>query len=241
MILIAIGMIFAQKTDRSLPQRLTTPSKPALWRLAAAALAAVLLASVGPAYAVELNNLRPASVLLRTHPPSMAPPWHIIAGVISGWQPAVSGADVQFLDEAQEPGSGIVTRYVALYRLRATGNLLTTMQNRLVDDLRWHIAEYGRAEISLDGKRTAVSATEIVSGQHRRLVWSFYVVGGKIASGILETKLLQARAVLLESHPVAAFVAVSASMDDPQNPPEEQLTRFLMASDDMTKYLRSLH
>ena len=83
------------------------------------------------------------------------------------------------------------------------------MQNRLVDDLRWHIAKYGRAEISLAGKRAAVSATEIVSGQHRRLVWSFYVVGGRITSGILETKLLQARAGLLESHPVAAFIAVS--------------------------------
>jgi exosortase A len=241
MALIAIGMIFAQKTDWSLPQRLTTPYKPALWRLAAAALAAVLLASVGPAYAVQLNNLRPASALSRAHPPSIAPPWHIIPGVTPNWQPAVSGADEQFLDEAQEPGSGIVTRYVALYRLRATGNLLTTMQNRLVDDLRWHIAEYGRAEVSLDGKRAAVSATEIVNRQHRRLVWSFYVVGGRITSSILEAKLLQARATLLESHPVAAFIAVSANMDDPQNPPEEQLTRFLTANEDMAKYVQSLH
>jgi len=241
MILIAIGMIFAQKTDRSLPQRLTTPSEPALWRLAAAALVAVLLASVGPACAAQLNNLRPVFALPRAHPPSIVPPWHIIPGVIPSWQPAVSGADEQFLDEAQEPGSGIVTRYVVLYRLRATGNLLTTMQNRLVDDLRWHIAKYGRAEISLGGKRAAVSATEIVSGQHRRLVWSFYVVGGRITSGILETKLLQARAALLESHPVAAFIAVSAGMDDPQNPPEEQLTRFLTANEDMAKYVRSLH
>ena len=114
------------------------------------------------------------------------------------------------------------------------------MQNRLVDDLRWHIAKYGRAEISLGGKRAAVSATEIVSGQHRRLVWSFYVVGGRITSGILETKLLQARAALLESHPVATFIAVSAGMDDPQNPPGEQLTRFLTANEDMAKYVRSL-
>jgi Protein of unknown function (DUF3485) len=61
-------------------------------------------------------------------------------------------------------------------------------------------------------------------------VWSFYVVDPRIAAGLFETKLLRARAVLLEREPVAAFVAISASMDDPKNPAERQLARFLAAS-----------
>ena len=90
------------------------------------------------------------------------------------------------------------------------------------------------------GKSTAVASTEIVSGQRRRLVWSFYVVDGKIAAGLIETKLLQARAVLFERSPVAAFVAISASMDDPNDPAERQLNRFLAASQPYPEYLAEL-
>jgi EpsI family protein len=110
----------------------------------------------------------------------------------------------------------------------------------LVDDLRWHVARYGRAEISVDGKKTTVTTAEIVDGPRRRLVWSFYVAADRITSGILETKLLQARAVLLDKNPVAAFVAVSASMDDPKDPAERQLTRFLAANAPFPRYLASL-
>jgi EpsI family protein len=86
-----------------------------------------------------------------------------------------------------------------------------------------------------------VTSAEIVSGPHRRLVWSFYVVDGRITARVLEAKLLQARAVLLRRAPVAALVAVSASMDDPGNPAEEQLTRFLAASQSLPRYVDSLH
>ena len=88
--------------------------------------------------------------------------------------------------------------------------------------------------------RTPVATTEIVKGQHRRLVWSFYVVDGKISVGLIATKLLQARAVLFERAPLAAFVAISANMDDAGDPPEQQLTRFLAASQSFPEYLASL-
>jgi len=89
----------------------------------------------------------------------------------------------------------------------------------------------------LGGRPTSVASTEIVSAPRRRLVWSFYVVDGRIASGLLETKLLRARAVLLDRDPVAAFVAISASMDDPKDPAERQLDGFLAASQSLTEYV----
>jgi len=92
----------------------------------------------------------------------------------------------------------------------------------------------------LDGKPVTVASTQIVSGQHHRLVWSFYVVDGTIAAGLFETKLLRARAVLVDREPVGAFVAISASMDDPKDPAEQQLSRFLMASQPPTEYLAAL-
>jgi EpsI family protein len=85
-----------------------------------------------------------------------------------------------------------------------------------------------------------VASTQIVSGQRRRLVWSFYVVDGRIAAGLFETKLLRARAVLVDREPVGAFVAISASMDDPKDPAEQQLSRFLTANQPPTEYLAAL-
>jgi EpsI family protein len=147
------------------------------------------------------------------------------------------GADREFLDGFEEPGSGVVIRDVALYRLHARGDALTKTGNRLVDDTQWHITGYGRAEASLGGKPTTVASTQIVSGPRHRLVWSFYIVDGRVAAGLIETKLLRARAVLLDRDPVGAFVAISASMDDPKYPAEQQLARFLAASPPLTEYL----
>ena len=163
-----------------------------------------------------------------------------ITGSPAHWHPVMHGADRESLAAFEEPGSGVVIRYVALYRLRASGDALTTTENRLADDKLWHITGYGRFEVSLDGKPTPVASTEIASGQRRRLVWSFYVVDGRIATGLLETKLLRARAVLLEHQPVGGFVAISATMDDPKDPAEQQLTRFLAASQPLTEYFAML-
>jgi len=152
----------------------------------------------------------------------------------------VHGADREFLEGFEQPGSSTVVRYVALYRLRAIGNLLTTTENRLVDDGEWRIAERGETAFSLGGEEITVTSAEIVSGPRRRLVWSFYIVDGRITARLLKAKLLQARAVLLRGAPLAALVAISASMDDPGNPAEEQLARFLSANESLPRYLDSL-
>ncbi len=239
-LLIAIGMTFAQKIDRRIPMRSGGWSKPAVWRFAIAIPAALLLALGGPAYAARLNALYPSAPLAVAHAPLIAVPWQSLSGPAADWHPSVYGADREFLDGFEQPGFGVVIRYVALYRLRATGDALTKTGNRLVDDKRWHITEYGHAETTLDGKPTTVASTEIVSGQRHRLAWSFYVVDGRIAAGLLETKLLRARAVLLDREPVGAFVAISASMDDPKDPAEHQLNRFLAASQPLIEYLAAL-
>jgi exosortase A len=239
-LLITIGMSFAQKIDRPVPVRSTGWSKPPGWRFVVAIPAALLLAIAGPAYAARLNALYPPASLPAVQPPAVAASWQGMSDAAADWHPLVHGADREFLGGFEEPGAGLVIRYVALYRLRAIGNALTASGNRLADDERWHVVEYGRAEAAFSGRPAAVASTEIVSGQRRRLVWSFYVVDGKIAVGQIEKRLLRARAVLLGREPVAAFVAISASMDDPSDPAERQLTRFLAASQPFPEYLAAL-
>jgi EpsI family protein len=118
--------------------------------------------------------------------------------------------------------------------------MLTTTENRLAGDGGWRVAESGETTLSLDGKQVTVASAEIVSGPRRQLVWSFYIVDGKITARLIEAKLLQARAVLLRRAPVAALVAFSASMNDPGDPAEGQLARFLAASQSLPRYVDSL-
>jgi exosortase A len=244
MILIGIGMALVRKSDRTLPDPPAatggSSSEPAAWQFVVVVMAAILLAVAGPAYGVRLDNLFPATLLPQADGPSVAPPWHILSGVSADWHPLVRGADREFLESFEEPGSGIILRFVGLYRLRAIGNLLTTTENRLADDSEWRIAERHQEAVSWGGEKAKVTSAEIVNGRHRRLVWSFFVVDGKIAAGLLETKLLQARAVLLRRASLAALVAISASMDDLQHPAATQLARFLAASQPFPQYLDML-
>ena len=240
MILIAIGMAFAEKPGWSPPIRPTTMGKPSLWRLAVVVPAAVLLALAGPAYAYHLNSLFPVGSLPRAESPHVAPAWYSLSGALPNWHPVVHGADREFLEGFEQQGSGIVVRYIALYHLRTIGNTLTTIENRLADDIDWRIAERGEATLSFGGEKITVTSAEIVSGPRRRLVWSFYIVDGRITDRLFEAKLLQARAVLLRRTLVAAFVAVSASMDDPSDPAEEQLAHFLAANKHLPEYISHL-
>ena len=241
MILIAVGMAFADKPSSRHPVIPATIRKPSLWRFAVAGPAAVMLALAGPAYAYRLNSLFPIGSLPRAaDSPHVASPWHVLSGALPSWHPVVHGADREFLEGFQEPGSGVVVRYIALYHLRAIGNMLTTSENRLADDTDWRIAERGEAALSLGGEKITVASAEIVSGPRRRLVWSFYIVDGRFTARLFEAKLLQASAVLLRRAPLAALVAVSASMEGPGNPAEEQLARFLAASSPLPAYLNTL-
>ena len=240
MILIAIGMAFAEKVGPDLPIRSTTMRRPSAWRFAVVVMTAVLLALAGLAYAYRLDSLFPAVPLPRVASPQVAPSWHGLTDALPSWRPQVHGADREFIEGFEQSGSDTIIRYVALYRLRAIGNTLTTTENRLADDQEWRIAQRSEAELPLNGEKVTVRSAEVVSGRHRRLVWSFYIVDGRITASLFKAKLLQARAVLLQRAPVAALVAISASMDDPGDPAEGQLARFLAESPSLPEYVQSL-
>ena len=242
LLLIAIGMAFVEKIDRrgpvqSLPRSDQSTPHPPAWRFVAPVTAAVLLAVAGPAYAALLDSEFTTSALPHANGPRVNPPWYPVDDAGIGWRPTLHGADRQSLQNFAEPGSGVVVRFVALYRLRAVGNALTNSEDRIADDKLWRVAQRGATEVSLAGEKVGVTSAQIVSGPRRRLVWSFYLVGGKIVQGQLKAKVEQARAVLLHHAPLAAFVAVSASMDDPDDPAPRQLGRFLQAMEPLSKYL----
>ncbi|HEY1260097.1 MAG TPA: exosortase A [Stellaceae bacterium] len=238
LILIAIGTAFAEKPgSRSEPLLPVPPASPAPRRLATVISAAVLLAMIGPAYAARLDSAAPAGLLRAAAGPEVGKPWQPVANAAAIWQPKIHGADRQFLDAFEEPGSGVIVRYLALYRLRAVGNRLTNSENRVADDRSWQVARQSSSDVLLDGRKVNVTSTEIVHQSYRRLVWSFFVVDGEITASLLKAKLLQARATLLDRSPVAAFVAVSANMDDSGHDAKDRLAAFFAANRPLAQYL----
>lgn len=238
--LIGIGMAFAQRASRPLPTTIKAIRKAPFWQFAGAVSVAVLFALTGPAYAHRLDSLYPAGPLPLVDSPRVGAPWRTLAGSRPDWRPLVHGADREFIENFEEPGSGVVIRYLAFYRLRAIGNLLTTTENRLADGSEWRIAKEGRTALTLNRQEVMANSAEVIAGRHRRQVWSFFVVDGTITAEVFETKLIQARAVLSGHSPWAALVAVSASMDDPGNPAEQQLSRFLEAGQSVVDYINAL-
>ena len=229
LVLIAIGMTFVEP-----PQQLSPPAARrgpgTRGSFVVASVGAIVLALLGPAYAARLDSGFAAAAGPAVPIGQIAPPWRAVGGDGgTGWLPVVIGADRVQIEGFEEPGSGVIVRFVALYRLRTVGNALTRSDNRIADDRIWQLSHRGRAQIALVGRKVAVASDQIENGPRRRLVWSFYIVDGQITAGLLEAKLLQARALLLRRAPLAAFVAVSASEDDPDRPAPAQLRAFLQA------------
>jgi len=239
-LLIGLGMLLAEKSER--PRPVPPPAGDGAvprWHALAIPFAA-LLAVTGPAYAGWRNSLVPDDPLPEAASPMVGAPWHVRADQPTDWRPVVRGADREYLETFDGPGSATVTRYVALYRLRATGNRLTSSDNRVADDRQWRIARQGRAQVDLAGEKVAVTRTEIVSGPDRGLIWSFYVVDGRIAASLLEAKLLQMRALLHQQRPIGALLLIKTSSDDAANGADSELSRFLTASRPFPEYIAKL-
>jgi exosortase A len=240
LLLMAIGMTFTDTRERPPAPVAGDRLPPPLWRLAGVSAVAVVLAAAGPGYAAHLENDIAASALPSAPEAVIAPPWRAVDKGGGGWRPVVHGADRELLQAFAEPGYPPVVEFVALYRLRLIGNALTNSENRIADDKLWQVTRQARAEAAIAGRPGTIDVTQMVSGLQRRLTWSFYLVDGKITAGLIEAKLLQARAVLLGRASLAAFVAASADADDPSHPADAQLGRFFAARKGLIERLLAL-
>ena len=239
LLLTAIGMTFAD-TRRAAPAPPAVPvtRSPPLWRLAVAPALAVALAAAGPVYAARLEARAAAASLPPLHADQIAPPWQATAAVGIGWRPVVVAAGRELLHAFAEPGAPAVVEFMALYPPRVIGNPLTNSDNRIADEKTWQLVRQDRAAVSIAGRQETVNVAHIMSGPRRRLVWSFYVVDGKITAGRRTAKFLQARAVLLDQARRVAFVAASA--DDSGLDAERQLRQFFAARAATLGRLRTL-
>jgi exosortase A len=214
LLLIAIGMTFADVPRRSVlaPATLGAPASRA--RVGAITTAALLLVLVGPAYFFSIARASaapPAPAASFAAPSGSA--WVLEPTAGSDWRPIANGADRTSIATYRN-GNAKVTHFVALYRLPARGSPLTRTMNAIAEPEPWRLVETGRATVPLGGSTVAVNTAKVVREGRERLVWWFYVVDGRATGSTLEAKLLQARAALLEGVHTGALILLSSDADE---------------------------
>jgi len=237
-LIIGLGILLAKQERREAPAPPIgiSNSSPG-WRALAIPVAAIF-AIAGPAYAAWRNNVVSAELPLVTASPPVAAPWQKV-DTPADWRPVVHGADNEFLEVFKSGRSASVTRYLGLYRLRATANRLTLSDNRLADGRRWRLARQRLRRVKVAGENITVTESEIFHGSNPALVWSFYVVDDKIIAGMLEAKLYQLRATLSQKRSLGALVMLESGADTGADP-SDLLGLFLASSQPLTEYVAEL-
>jgi exosortase A len=207
---------------------------------ALAALLGVALSGLGPAYAAVLDRQSTTDLIADIEPPPVEAPWsEIRSAQRDEWLPVVYGADRVFHD-AMTDGDATVYRFVALYVAHGRTNNLIRGENRVANEARWGIATGRSGTIDVSGEAQRVNISEIVSGERRRLVVSFYVVDGVATAGMLSAKLYQLRSLPSPRRQLSAFVAIAIDMPDRTRPPMATAARFLAAMGTFPSDLRAL-
>jgi exosortase A len=183
-------------------------SRPVI--VTAAAIVLFLSARIGAD--VVFGPVRAASVTPTA--PSVTLPWRPVPGRLQRELPRFSGADLEIV-QTYAAGENRAQVYIAYYGHQEEGSELISSENRLADEAVWSPASVTQRRAVIDGKETGVTETILQAlNDDRRVVWSWYWVGGEITTNPYWAKVLQARNRLLRrSDAGAGFVVVGTSAD----------------------------
>lgn len=239
LLLIAIGMAFADADTSATTAAppLAAPATGALGGFALAAVASLIIAGAGPAYAQILDWRSAAIDLARAPAPWMTAAWAASPPAPNDWAPLVANPDHAFRETFSD-GQNRVMRFVALYATGGLHNNLVRSVNTIAPEPRWHQASAYPTSVTIAGTTTTLQASEIEDSQRRLLVWQFYVVGGRIVSSPLAAKLTQLKGLVAGGSGISAYVAIAVPAG---RDAAAVLARFVGDMAPLGDYLRSLN
>ena len=209
-ILIFVGQRFSDMHVR-VRASATAPVRPFRFPTSGTAMVFALglvLAALGPA--VELALKPSADVAELPALPSANAPWSQDHSHFGGWTPLVTGAAQSFQD-AWDNGVQHFDRYVAIYGPPGRDAALVRSSNRDADEQVWTFNSARMATLSVDGQLLSVRVSTWFRGPLKRVVWSYFEIGGEPSQVGIGAKLAQLKAYLGRSHCQSAFVAISAT------------------------------
>ena len=206
--MIALGLRF-RDDDGTAPEPPppATPGVPPA-RLAGAALLALALATVAPAYAYlsAAGGAVPAGLALALPAPTGA--WRA-ATTPAPWRPALADAD-RHAGAGWRAGAARVDLYVAYYWRQRDGHEAAAAPSRLIDDQTAIRLGFASAPARVDGAPLTVAVTRLRTRDDRVIrVWHWYWVDGRFTASRALAKLLEVKARLLFGEPRAALIMLA--------------------------------
>jgi EpsI family protein len=195
-------------------------------RLVLTTLASILILSLGPVGVGWLNAETPQSGPVLLAAPAAVAPWSGPFEDDPDWQPVFLGADGALLCSYrwhEQP----VYLYMAYYRRQRQDAKLVSTGNTLFDGKHWVYAGEQRMTIALAFGTQAVVATRVTSAYRKRLIWSWYWIGGRTTTSPYLAKLLEAWDSLSGSRRGSAMVAIAADYQLQPAEAETLLQQFL--------------
>lgn len=203
------------------------PWRPALFALLA--LAVVAMPNLGRLQ----EQAGGALAAVRLQLPGAMGPWQAAPQVSGRWAPHFPKATQSQARSYNGPG-GEVTVHIAYYRgQRADVKLVSSVNGFVAGDRPWHVVRQGVVSTVVDGRpvvwrRAVLANTDVLTnaGQGTLTVWRLYWLGGRLAQGDVEAKLIQAwQAVMGEPDDGAAIHLVSSLTDETEA--ARQLSSFV--------------
>lgn len=212
LLLIVLGRSFADG-DRGVPLApISRGGRYAVTRSTLVLVLGLLLTGLGPAYAALLDREGMTDPLGSIEAPRLKAPWRQVTGGQSDdWTPLVFGAD-QTSRDAVTDGDVTIYRFVAYYAAHGHMNNLIRSENRIAGGANWRIASLPGVARLENGQ--VVNVSEIVSGNRRRLVLSYYVADGVATASPIAAKLYQLRGLIRRPLELSALVAVAIDAPD---------------------------
>jgi EpsI family protein len=151
------------------------------------------------------------------------------------WWPTIAGPTRSF-SEVYVNGSAKIDRFVALYAVQGRTSNFVNTSNRDADERDWSFDSARNGVLLVDGRSVPVRVSRWLRGQEHRTVWSFYVIGGRVAPNALIAKWEQLRSYVTGNRCLSAYVAFSIAGTQYQSSPKA-VNSLLAASQPLGSYL----
>lgn len=199
------------------------------WRALGGMLAAALLATAaGPILVMRLDEAqRDATVTLPT-PPAAGGAWSVTAA--EEWRHTYRNAAGQVrADYLQHGDEGRVQFLAAAYPTRRGVAPLVSSGNLLYDAEQWVHAGEELRTVSVAGQAFEVRELRLISGERRRMIWSWYAIGPRHVVPMPAAKAWQAWESLTGGPRRDLVVALATASADRPDEARERLTAFVSA------------
>jgi exosortase A len=221
---------FWQEPERAPPvadaARLAKPFH--LRPLLPAAVAALVVAALWPAYAAYLDRQQGAIDPIALAAPQEAGAWHRDSAEMTDWRPRYKGTDASIF-QVYRKGDRTVALYLGYYRHQRQDAELVNSQNVMVVQKHavWsNVGEAQKAE-AVGGSSVDIRETRLRSASQRLLIWDwFYLDGRRTTDPYLAKRLLAKDRLLLAPDDGMAIIVATPYADQP-TPAEAVLREFL--------------